>query len=95
MTREIQKVSDVGVSHPSGAHLGIQTSDRIGFLRAVLKQEIEAQRIGRQHSSVRRQNLTAAQRKEQLAQDKARAWTAKKLLRSQDRAWRKKKKREA
>jgi hypothetical protein len=41
-----------------------------------------------------KQVLTSAQRKERLAQSKARAWEAKKLLQEQDRAWREKIKRE-
>ncbi len=62
-------------------------------LRVVLKREIETQIIARQHSNLRKKKLTMAQREEQLAQYKARAWNAKKLLRSQDRAWREKRKR--
>jgi hypothetical protein len=61
-------------------------------LRVVPKREIQAQIAARQQTAGK---LTAAQRKEQYAQYKARVWKAWKLLRDQDRAWREKKKREA
>ena len=63
-------------------------------LRVGLKREVEPQLSIRQQPMSSKQVLTAAQRKERLAQSKAQAWEAKKLLRDQDRAWREKKKRE-
>jgi hypothetical protein len=56
--------------------------------------EVKAQLPIRKQPMSPKQVLTSAQRKERLAQSKARAWEAKKLLQEQDRAWREKIKRE-